>query len=698
MYLTFGGGDSYVEYHFKIYCELGDPSIHIWKDVPQSINVTYTDTITTGFSQPEITVTYTGSGLPVANAQVCISGSDVYVVGNTDANGYLMLNVTPSSVGVLSIAVRGGNVVPFLNSIQVIDGVENVALDGDPVATDLDGNDDGLINPNENCTITFTLKNYGSQLAANVTATLSVPDSVVDYIQIITTTPVNFGNIGPNQSVTGSPFQFFINPECPVGYTIPFQLNVESSTSSWTYYDGELVHGCQLVFSEYLVDDEGNPLRNFRMDPGETVKVFLKIINQGDDVAPDISGILRSNDQYITVLDSVGTFSTLLPDSSVFNDGDFFVVQVSNNCPPQYEAAYSILLSTQNGLYPYSTISPFIIPVAMPSGLDPTGPDLYGYRAYSSDDVLFEQSPQYDWLEINTIGTQITVPTNGNYTQTVSLPFSFKHYGNNYSLVAISSDGWIALVNANLNLVLPVNYGLPHADAIPNMIGVFWDDLFSSNPGETGKLFYYNDAANHRFIVEWDQVGHEDDYTNRETFQIILFDPAYYPTQKGDGEIICQYNTVEEPGSCTIGIEDNTEMIGLDFVFNDFYDVTATLLRSQFAIKFTTEVPTIVSVEEENETSTIPSDYVLEQNFPNPFNPETRINYSIPEAGYTKLSIYDINGLLVNTLQEGNQPAGRYTVVWNGKNNLGNKVGSGVYFYRLQSNDFVQVKKMILLK
>jgi hypothetical protein len=334
----------------------------------------------------------------------------------------------------------------------------------------------------------------------------------------------------------------------------------------------------------------------------------------------------------------------------------------------------------------------------MPSGLDPTGPDLYGYRAFSSDDVLFEQSPQFDWVEINSIGTQINVPASGNYTQTVSLPFNFKYYGNNYSQVAISTDGWIALVSGNLTLTLPENYGLPHADAISNMVGVFWDDLFSTSPSETGKLYYYYDAANHRFIVEWDQVGHADDYTNKETFAVILLDPAYYPTETGDGEIICEYKTVEEPGSCTVGIEDNTELIGLEYVFNDFYEVTSTQVRSQFAIKFTTEEPTVVSVEEENETSAVPTNYVLEQNYPNPFNPETRINYSIPEAGFIKLSIYDINGLLVNTLQEGNLPAGRYTVVWNGKNSLGNKVGSGVYFYRLQANDFIQVKKMILLK
>jgi flagellar hook assembly protein FlgD len=94
----------------------------------------------------------------------------------------------------------------------------------------------------------------------------------------------------------------------------------------------------------------------------------------------------------------------------------------------------------------------------------------------------------------------------------------------------------------------------------------------------------------------------------------------------------------------------------------------------------------------------MPTAYSLEQNYPNPFNPITNISYSIPEQAYVKLCIYDINGTLIKTLHEGEQPAGRYYSVWNGENNSSIKVGSGVYFYRIQANSFIQTRKMILLK
>jgi hypothetical protein len=349
-------------------------------------------------------------------------------------------------------------------------------------------------------------------------------------------------------------------------------------------------------------------------------------------------------------------------------------------------------------LYSYSIVDTFSVPVGKPSVYDPTGPDEYGYYAYSSDDHLWQQSPEFNWVEISGTGTEITRPGNtSNYTQTVPLPFTFKYYGNNFSQVRISTDGWIAPGNGTLTA--PENFPIPHPDAINNMIAAFWDDLFSVNPAETGKLFYYNDLDNHRFIVEWSEVGHIADYTNKETFEIILLDPVYYNTLTGDGEIICQYKKVSEPGTSTVGIENNNEDIGLQYVFNEMYAITASELVDNFAIKFSTNGPTVVSVEDEdNSDNILPNAYVLEQNYPNPFNPETRIRYAIPEAGHVTLRIFDVHGQLIRTLQDANQLAGRYERIWDGNNEYNNKVSSGVYFYRLQSNSFMQVRKMILLK
>jgi hypothetical protein len=472
---------------------------------------------------------------------------------------------------------------------------------------------------------------------------------------------------------------------------------VVSTTSSWDFTRNELVHGCKLNFSEFYVDDEGSVLHNYRMDPGETVKVSFKVLNTGDDIAPDVTSIIRTNDPYLTIVDSLADFGTILPDSNAINQTDTYTISVSSNCPPQHTAEFLLLLSTQNGFYPYSKTDSVTLTVAMPTVSDPTGPDAYGYYAYSSHDILWEQHPEYNWVEISSIGTEIPKPGGvSDFTQTVNLPFNFKYYGNNFSQVRISGDGWIAFGSGTQTK--SANCPLPCLDTLNNMTAVFWDDFFSNGPQGGGKLYYYYDPANHTFIVEWDTVPHRSDITIKETFEIILRDPAYYTTPTGDGEIIFQYKDVEEAGSSTVGIENSTEDIGLQYVYNELYDATANELVNNLAIKFTTKPPTVVSVEDGNQTPELPTNYVLEQNYPNPFNPETRINYAIPEAGYITLNIYDISGLLVRTLYQGDQSAGRYEVMWNGKNNSGSKVGSGVYFYRIQANSFTAVKKMILLK
>ncbi|HQI39690.1 MAG TPA: FlgD immunoglobulin-like domain containing protein [Ignavibacteriaceae bacterium] len=94
----------------------------------------------------------------------------------------------------------------------------------------------------------------------------------------------------------------------------------------------------------------------------------------------------------------------------------------------------------------------------------------------------------------------------------------------------------------------------------------------------------------------------------------------------------------------------------------------------------------------------IPEEFYLAQNYPNPFNPSTSIIYNIKEAGNTSLIIYDILGARVKTLVSQFQSAGQYNVTWDGLNDAGNQVRSGIYIYSLQTNNAVISKKMLLLK
>ena len=106
--------------------------------------------------------------------------------------------------------------------------------------------------------------------------------------------------------------------------------------------------------------------------------------------------------------------------------------------------------------------------------------------------------------------------------------------------------------------------------------------------------------------------------------------------------------------------------------------------------------PNLVSVESND---AIPEVFSLSQNYPNPFNPTTQISYALPQTAEVNLKIYNVLGQMVRALlQNKQQTAGVYAIEWDGKDDLGKDVSSGVYIYRIDAGDFVKSHKMMLLK
>ena len=90
----------------------------------------------------------------------------------------------------------------------------------------------------------------------------------------------------------------------------------------------------------------------------------------------------------------------------------------------------------------------------------------------------------------------------------------------------------------------------------------------------------------------------------------------------------------------------------------------------------------------------------MDQNYPNPFNPVTTIEYQIPVGSYDRviLKVYDMRGSLVNTLVDRFESPGIHSAVWDGRDDSGNMVSSGIYIYQLKADDFVKSNKMILMR
>jgi hypothetical protein len=140
------------------------------------------------------------------------------------------------------------------------------------------------------------------------------------------------------------------------------------------------------------------------------------------------------------------------------------------------------------------------------------------------------------------------------------------------------------------------------------MLCPFWDDLVMGGGG----VYSYEDVANHTFIIEYHNVSHVVGGT--EHFEVILYDPDYYPTATGDGEIVFQYQTVtivegagDDNDFFTTGIENNEHTDGLQYAYWLVYTPGAPTLTSGKAIKFTTNEPVKVEYSNQVEITMTPS-------------------------------------------------------------------------------------------
>ncbi|OPX21603.1 MAG: hypothetical protein B1H02_07385 [Candidatus Latescibacteria bacterium 4484_107] len=101
---------------------------------------------------------------------------------------------------------------------------------------------------------------------------------------------------------------------------------------------------------------------------------------------------------------------------------------------------------------------------------------------------------------------------------------------------------------------------------------------------------------------------------------------------------------------------------------------------------------------DEEATVSLPQEYFLYQNFPNPFNPITELRYQLPEASEVRLSVYNLLGQEVRRLVDEKMAAGAHSAQWDGRDDSGNPLASGVYLCRFRAGDFRQTKRIVLLR
>ncbi len=569
---------------------MGDPELNVWTGMPQRLEVSYDSVLPLAPQNLVVTVRIGGSA--VHDARVCAwMDTVVYAVGRTDGAGQARLSINPTHIGTMKVTVTGRNMLPYEGTARVIvSGAPWLALAGTGI-DDIAGNHDRLINPGERVRLTVSLRNLGGATAAGVQATYRC---LTPGVTVYDSTS-SFGTILPDSVVSGDPFEFAVGSSFRQGQSIDGWLSVRASSGdTWGIPVSLPVFSGVLRLHVAAFNDSppgGNG--NGRLGSSESGRLRVAIRNEGGGPLEGVTLGLSSLVGSVLVTDSLAFYGRAYAGDTLTGALDPFAIASGPSHPPAAGARFSVTVRASGGTYQYSDT--FSFPVAGEQSVsgEPTGPDPYGYWCYDNTDTASGRAPAYEWLELAPPGPGVFLPAVSDSdaaTRTFPLPFRFQLYGRSDNFISICSNGFLALGYTEYRQ--GSNRPIPDPVGPPLMIAPFWDDL---NPDETrngyGTAYQYHDSVRHRWIVQFDDFAHYGQPNIREKFQVILLDPEHYPTPTGDGEILMLYNRVALGSGCTVGIEDHTQTVGLQYLFNNNYSPGAAWLGAGRALRFTTLAP-----------------------------------------------------------------------------------------------------------
>ncbi len=683
------------EEEIYMFNNFGEPELNLWSATPRQLTVDHPATVLIG-SFP-FGVTVSAGDVPVANALVCVmSATDttIYHVGHTDASGQVQFTLNTTRPGdSIYVTVTGRNLYPYKGAAMTIapNSAYVTYLRSTPTDSPPGGNNDGIINPGEAIRLPVWVKNWGSVAANSVSAKLRTADPNI----MITDSVRSFGTIGAGDSAwTGANgFGFSVATACTNGYSLRFQLVLRDANDSvWISSFGLWVGAPVLGYAGQTVNDcppGGNG--DGKIDPGETAQLMVTLRNSGMGHGYNVAAVLQSGDRRFHVSDSTGAFGLIPADSASTNTSDVFVVHADDSIPREAVIPCTLVVTADGG---YRRPIAFTVTVGEIRAVDPIpdGPRQPAvYWAYDDVDTNYRQHPGFAWVEIRGIGTRLTL--SDDQTVVVSLPTGFgpwTYYGQDYTHVSICGNDWVApgstTISAYSNTALPTT-------TLPAAVLLNWDDLY---PPTGGGVWYYHDEANHRFIVEWDSVAYYSPRTTFEKFQLVLYD-ATVPSPTGDNVIDVQYLWKNGFNSSTVGLQDHTRLVAIQYLFDGTYHRGAASVAAGRAIRYVTGEPSTGVAQPEAGAGLKPSAVNLAVGS-NPSPRKASIRWTMPTRERARLAIFDVGGRLTRVLVDASVGPGEYVTVWDGRDFSGRAVGAGTYLCRLETERGLKAAKLILVR
>ncbi|MBA7521802.1 hypothetical protein ES705_13913 [subsurface metagenome] len=314
---------------------LGDPEMPVWTDIPETLVVSYPQSIPLGSSRILITVKDKNSDMPIKDALVCLmKGSESYAPGYTDASGSIFLDATPSTLGDCDLTVTAHNYIVVETTIPVISGSYVNYLGW--IINDTAGNSDGIANPNENILLTITLKNCGNASANNIQLKLRSQDA---FVTIQDSTESLTSLAAGDSIVIDDAFEITVGAGSN-GHGISFDLEISDASNTLNFSPIILISTPILSIDEVIIAQPPSM-------PNETESLFVNIENSGYGFGHSSFAKLISNDSNVSIITDSVWYGEIYPESLNIAS-HAFVVSIDPGCPSSYLAQLPITIYTDD--------------------------------------------------------------------------------------------------------------------------------------------------------------------------------------------------------------------------------------------------------------------------------------------------------------------------------------------------------------
>lgn len=701
--LLFNGSSKMIEVYgtsgiseYKNWTIFGDASLMVRTKNPEVLTANYSPILLMGMTNFSV--------VTVPNARVTLSANSIvygFAVADAAGNATITLANPPAQPMDLTLVITAYNKVTHIGTVQVLPATGPYIMVQDITVTDSNNN---LPEYGETITLNVNMENVGSDVAQGVTVYVSSPDQ---YITILTPQEA-IGNIAAN--ATGSTvngFSINVANNVPDQHVAPIHVMVNLANDEVFQYDGSItLNAPAFTWGAYLVDDaDGN--NNGRIDAGETITITMPIQNSGHSQINDLMGALIIND-VPHVADAIQTTFAAIPAGGQVE----MIYQVTFSSQIPVGTVVPVTALVFGGEYSATNVYNVTIGLVVENFENGFGGFAWAFtggnwtsETGSHDNSMAARSATITHNQNTSISVTLLCPTAGTVTfwKKVSSEQSYDFL--KFYLNGVLKNQWSGTTDtwsqesfdttAGMN-VFTWQYSKDSMVSSGSDCAWIDDIVFPATGGTSGTpvisipitqisfpsvLLGGSDSQTFPIANEGDAIliG-----TLQTSLPFALSTGNHGPAQEISFvipagmtlDVVIHYNPTSvgtHDGSLTISTDDPTTPVIV-------LSITGTCIPV------------------DNNDPVVPAVTTLKGNYPNPFNPETTISFSVKENVPVTIEIYNIKGQLIRTLVNETKAPGNHTIVWKGDDDNGRSVSSGVFFYKMQAGKYSSTRKMILMK